>query len=219
MTLLALSLNDQLGRATPLVGILFAQMVPQGLGLAVWGLALTVLRGHLPGLSYPNVRGELRCVPVAAGVVVLANLSIAGLPLLAGFPVHLALVSVIARQMPPVALIVVLGMGGLAVGALRSLAVMATFPADAYPAGALPGGAAPAGGSPDAASRPGADGREPGEPPSQLSAPPPVWQMQETRLQAALLGLGGLLLLLAGIFPQAYLPTLTSMAIIFAGGQ
>lgn len=124
MTLLAISLNDQLGRPTPLIGVFFARLPPTGLGLGVWSLALCVLRLSRPGLDFVELRGAGRGLPVAAVAAVLANLSLAGLPLLAGFPVTLALWSALARFSLPTALVSALGLGGLAVAALRTLAVL-----------------------------------------------------------------------------------------------
>jgi NADH:ubiquinone oxidoreductase subunit 2 (subunit N) len=188
ITLVALSLNNQLGRPTPLIGLFFAQLAPNGLSLGIWGLALTILRGYLPGLAYTDVRGAARRLPAACAVLLLANLSLAGMPLLAGFPAHMALWAALAQRAPSIALLASLGAAGLGVAALRSLAVMARLTA--------------------------AKTDDSGTPPPPDGSP---WQISETRLQLALLAGGGLLLFLAGCFPQAYLPTLTSMAILFAG--
>jgi NADH:ubiquinone oxidoreductase subunit 2 (subunit N) len=213
MMLIAISLNDQLGRPTALIGLFFAVLAPTGLGLGIWGLALTILSGYVPDLSYRSVRGVARRLPTAAAVLLLANLSLAGMPLLAGFPVHLALWSALAQRSHPTALLASLGAAGLGIAALRTLAVMArldpserpqTLSAEA-PAGVTGPGPAtlPASAPPPAPAAPAIQG--------------PRWQMTETRWQAILLAAGGLLLFLAGCFPQSYLPTLASMAILFAG--
>lgn len=126
MTLLAISLNDQLGRPTPMIGIFFAQLPPTGLALALWSLALCILRLKRGGLDFVDIRGAGRELPLTAAAIALANLSLAGLPLLAGFPVALALWSALARTSVPTALISAVGLGGLAAAALRSLAALIT---------------------------------------------------------------------------------------------
>jgi NADH:ubiquinone oxidoreductase subunit 2 (subunit N) len=65
---------------------------------------------------------------LAAMGVVLANFGLAGLPLLAGFPVRIALTSALAEQYLPVALLVLVGAVGLMVGAIRTLVVLVTGP-------------------------------------------------------------------------------------------
>lgn len=208
MLLIALSLNDQAGRPTELIGLFFAILAPMGLGLGVWGLALTMLRNHFPDLSYRSVRGAAQRLPVAVTVLLLANFSMAGLPLLASFPVHLALWTMLAQRSHPTALLASLGAAGLGIAALRSLAVMARPLPQVQPAAPAPSTPPLPAAAPGVAS------------PSQSDDSPVThtrWRMTETQMQTALLAAGGLLLFLAGCFPQSYIPTLTSMAMIFAG--
>ncbi|MFM8322262.1 MAG: proton-conducting transporter membrane subunit, partial [Chloroflexota bacterium] len=196
MTLLAVSLNDQAGRSSPVVGIYFAQLLPQAISLAVWGVALSAINRELEGLQFRVTAGAARRMPFAAAALVLANLSVAGVPLLAGFPVYVALWAQLVSRSLPVTLLSLAGNLGLMVAALRTLTVLALKPE-------------PASGAPDAAA--------PGSPTPDGPAAPADWKPGETRLQMLLLGAGMALLLLAGLLPQAYFPTLTSMAIQFAG--
>lgn len=185
MNLLALSLNDEVGRVTPVAGIFFALLAPQATGLAVWGLALSLLNRHLDDLRFHSAQGAAHSLPFVAAGLAAANLSLAGLPLLAGFPVYIALwVQLGARSLPAV-LLSLAGALGLLIAGLRSLAVLILLP---EPPEAPPGEAA-------------------------LASPAPLWRSSETRMQVALLCLGLAALLLAGLFPQLYLPTLTNMAI------
>ncbi len=175
MMLLALSLNDQLGRATPLIGVYFAQMAPQGLGLALWGLALRILGYYEPDLDFRSLQGVAYRLPVASAVLLLANLSLAGLPLLASFPINVALWSALIQKSQSAVLLSLVGNLGLFAAALRTLAVMLQ------------------------------------------SSEPNRWRISEDRIQITLLVAGVVMLTLAGIFPQAYLPTMANLGIIFAG--
>lgn len=128
MTLLALSLNDQPERTTSLIGIYFSQLAPQAIGLAVWSLALTIFRFYLPELSYTAVRGAAYRLPVAAMTLVMANLSLAGLPVLASFPVNVALWSALSQRSLTIALLSLIGCAGVLAAGLRSLAALVSAP-------------------------------------------------------------------------------------------
>ena len=130
MTLLAISLNDQPGRTPALIGIYFSQLAPQAIGLAVWSLALSIFRFYLPELSYTAVRGAALRLPVAAMTLVLANFSLAGLPVLASFPVNVALWSALSQDSLSVALLSLVGCAGVLVAGLRSLAALVHAPGE-----------------------------------------------------------------------------------------
>ncbi len=120
------------------LGLFFALILPRGLSLGVWALSLVVLSRGLRnsaeesrnltsiGLSYQNAEGLGRQFPVAAFCLLLAHFSIAGLPLLIGFPVRLAILGGLAQQSSAAALVVLLGYAGLMVGGVRTLAVLVT---------------------------------------------------------------------------------------------
>ncbi len=111
--------------------IFFAMLLPRTVALAVWSLALTVLQTY-PGLATrrdlggQGMKGLARKLPLAAASLGLAHFSIAGLPLLAGFPVFLALARELASTNLLIALLTLVGMVGLLAGGLRSLAVLLT---------------------------------------------------------------------------------------------
>lgn len=193
MTLLAVSLNDQVGRVTPQAGIFFAQLIPQGIGLAIWGLSLSILRFNVDTLRFYDARGAGRRLPFTTGALIIANLSTAGLPLLASFPVYVALWAQLGARSLPSALFSLAGNIGLLVAGLRSLAVLI---APTETEAELASIASPDVSVPSAA---------------RIAA----WQISETRLQMLLLCVGAGLIVLAGLFPQAYFPTLTNMAIQF----
>ena len=111
-----------------MIGIYFSQLAPQAIGLAIWSLALAIFRFYLPELSFTVVSGAARRLPVAAMTLVLANLSLAGLPLLASFPVDVALWTSLSQRSFSVALLSLLGCAGVMIAGLRSLATLVAGP-------------------------------------------------------------------------------------------
>jgi NADH-quinone oxidoreductase subunit N len=106
------------------VGIFYALLLPRGLALGVWALALTALRQRTQSLTFRAVQGAGRSLPLAAAGLLLANFSLAGLPLLAGFPVRLALWTALASDSLPAVFLALVGSAGLLGGGIRSLAVL-----------------------------------------------------------------------------------------------
>jgi formate hydrogenlyase subunit 3/multisubunit Na+/H+ antiporter MnhD subunit len=104
----------------------FALLMPRALGIGVCSLALSAIRSRTEGLDFHQVRGAARRMPVAATGVVLAQFSLAGFPLLAGFPVHLALWETVGRQFQWVAVWSLIGSAGLMAAGLRSMYVLLT---------------------------------------------------------------------------------------------
>jgi NADH-quinone oxidoreductase subunit N len=132
MTLLAISLNDQPGRISSQIGIYFSLLAPQAIGLAIWSLALTIFRSYRPELSYLSVRGAAHRLPVAALTMVVANFSLAGLPVLASFPANVALWSALSQNSPTVALFSLVGCGGVVVAGLRGLSALISTQEDEH---------------------------------------------------------------------------------------
>jgi multicomponent Na+:H+ antiporter subunit D len=112
------------------IGIIFLQIIPRGLGLAVWALSLSVIEGQVQPPTFSNVQGAARAVPFAAVGLILASLSVAGFPLLAGFPVRLALTEGLAALSSAQSLLLMFGLLGLLVGAVRTIAVSVMAPAN-----------------------------------------------------------------------------------------
>ena len=118
-SLLALSLDSRLG-----IPILFLLIPARTLGLAVWSLALTVVREHAESMRFGEARGMLRIVPFAGAGLLIATLSAGAFPLLAGFPARLALWEGLAQVSLSSALWMGVGIVGLLFSAFRSLAVI-----------------------------------------------------------------------------------------------
>lgn len=110
--------------ADKFLGVFYATLLPRGLGLGLWALALTVIRSQAPGLHYQDVQGIALLTPMAAGSLVFAQFSLAGLPLLASFPARLAMWDSLVQVSPWSAFLALIGCMGLLVGGLRTLAVL-----------------------------------------------------------------------------------------------
>ncbi len=107
-------------------GLVFLFLVPRGLGMAIWALGLSVLRRSQHGFELASVQGLAHSYPFAAAGIVLAALSSAGFPLLAGFPARLALWQSLSAQSSATALWFLVGLLGLLVGAVRQMAALVT---------------------------------------------------------------------------------------------
>ncbi|MBN2549132.1 MAG: hypothetical protein JXB15_08245 [Anaerolineales bacterium] len=171
MALLAVSLgfSDQPG--SPGLRIFFAQLLPQGIGIAVWALALSILRDHLQGVDplYRQVQGLAHRLPVTAGCLLLAIFSLAGLPLLANFPGNVALWSALIDESLSAAILSLFGCAMLFAAGLRTMAVLFT----------------------------GLD--------------EPSWKINEPAAPAMLMILGAAMLLILGLFPQWFIPMMSSL--------
>ncbi len=119
LSLLAIGLGEKVG-----VQIFFALFLPRSLGFLLWALALSVIRAQVGNLTFHRVRSVARRMPIVAVAGMLAHFSVAGFPLLAGFPVYLALWGQTASEYPLFAYGTLLGSAGLVVVGLRSLAIL-----------------------------------------------------------------------------------------------
>jgi NADH-quinone oxidoreductase subunit N len=122
-SLLALSLGSLTG-----LNIFLLLLVPRTISLGIWALTLSIMREQAPGLSLKDVKGMGHIWPFATSALVLANLALAGMPLLAGFPAHQAVWEGLARNSLPVAFWVLIGSLGLFASAVRVLAALTAAP-------------------------------------------------------------------------------------------
>ena len=110
-------------RSSEIVNIIFLLLIPRGLVLAVWALALSIIKREAYSLRFNEIQGMARSYPMAVAALVLAHISMTGFPLLAGFPSRLALWQELAGQSLTISFWIFLGMLGLLIGAIRTLAV------------------------------------------------------------------------------------------------
>ncbi|MCE9646184.1 MAG: hypothetical protein K8S20_09320 [Chloroflexi bacterium] len=109
--------------SSELVSITFMLLIPRGLELAVWALALSILKRRVYSLRFSELQGIARSHPLAAAALILAHLSMTGFPLLAGFPSRIALWQELAGQSLLISFWAFLGLLGLLIAAIRTLAV------------------------------------------------------------------------------------------------
>jgi formate hydrogenlyase subunit 3/multisubunit Na+/H+ antiporter MnhD subunit len=110
-------------RSAEVVNTTFLLLIPRGLELAVWALALSIIKRKAYSLRFSEIKGLARKYPVAVGALILAHLSMTGFPLLAGFPPRLALWQELAGQSLVISFWVFVGLLGLLTAAVRTLAV------------------------------------------------------------------------------------------------
>jgi len=115
---------QEINFSAPLLGIYYAQFFPRLIGLAIWALALVVLTKHETNLDIRQIEGIGYRLPITAISIIIAIFSLAGLPLLAGFPIRIALWSTIVTKSLPIAVIVLTGIFGLFLAGFRSLSYL-----------------------------------------------------------------------------------------------
>lgn len=108
--------------------LLFQMVLPRGLALGVWALSLTLLRNQTQGMTFKEVEGAGRNHPIITAGIIFSHFSIAGLPLLAGFPVRFNLLNLLAERSLWMAILALLGGLGIFISALRSAAALTMGP-------------------------------------------------------------------------------------------
>lgn len=156
-----------------LLEIVFLALIPRGLELTVWALALSIIKRRAFPLKFSDIQGLARKFPIATGSLVLAHLSVAGFPLLAGFPSRIALWHALTPQSMTASIWVFVGMFGLQIAAFRTLAALVMAGDDAK------------------------------------------WELNESWIQTAMLGIGVVGLFMLGMFPQILQPFLINLPALF----
>jgi len=122
-SLLALSLPPDKA-----VNTAFLLIIPRSIALLVWAMALSQMKEQVTPLRFRFIQGLARIHPITAAGLILAHFSVAGFPLLAGFPIRLALWEGLATQSLGTAFWFLVGILGLMTGATRTLAVLVMAP-------------------------------------------------------------------------------------------
>jgi NADH:ubiquinone oxidoreductase subunit 2 (subunit N) len=185
LSLIAISMGLSLDGREASLSLFFALLPPRAISLGVWALALIVISRNNPSrlqgeshpsgweLSFREVNGAGRQYPIAASCLLLAQFSLAGLPLLAGFPTRIAIWDWLAQQSLLITGLVLVGYAGLLIAGIRTMAVLVTGQADTG------------------------------------------WKINEQRSENVLLVLGGITLIVLGLFPQIYTPAMSNVAEVF----
>jgi NADH-quinone oxidoreductase subunit N len=160
-------------RSLEVVNITFLLLIPRGLILTIWSLALSIIKREAYSLRFSEIQGLARHYPVAVASLILAHLSMTGFPLLAGFPSRLALWQELAHQSLTISFLVFLGMLGLLIAAIRTLAVFVMVEENK------------------------------------------TWALNESWVQAGMLGVGVIGLFILGMFPQLLQPLLMNLSALF----
>ncbi len=116
LALLAVSMQSQISVLT-----LFVSFIPRMASLALLALSLSIFMMNeiIPNLD--NLSGMIRKYPFASSGLLISLLSVVGFPLLAGFPVRLALLEQLALVNPVISFWVLLGLVAFLSAVLRFL--------------------------------------------------------------------------------------------------
>lgn len=112
----------------PGVTLFFLLFIPRILSLGLWSFSLAALKEQRPSLLLADCRGQGRSLPLASAGLVLSNFALAGLPMLASFPIRQAIWEGLATSSPGAAAWLLAGVFGLAVAAVRTLAALTSAP-------------------------------------------------------------------------------------------
>jgi formate hydrogenlyase subunit 3/multisubunit Na+/H+ antiporter MnhD subunit len=110
-------------QTTQTVNLIFITLIPRGIELVIWALALSVLKQKVYSLQFSDLQGIGRKFPIATASLIIAHLSISGFPLLAGFPSRFSILGAVASESLVTTFWVFAGMIGLLIAAIRTLAV------------------------------------------------------------------------------------------------
>jgi len=124
LSILAISLPS----TTTAIGLVFLLIVPRALGLGVWSLALTIMQKQVPSLLFGDLKGQARNLPFVGAAIVGAALSLSGIVPFVGFPIQFSLWNNLGEVSVPFGMWFGLGMLGLVISSLRTLAVLVMSP-------------------------------------------------------------------------------------------
>jgi len=120
LSLTAIGLGNSQG-----ISLFIALLLPRLLSFIVWASALSLLyRISRENLSFDALQGLGIQYPFIAFGLLAAQLSLTGIPLLAGFPVRIALWSELSQISPALAVGALIGNVALLAGSLRAVLVL-----------------------------------------------------------------------------------------------
>jgi multicomponent Na+:H+ antiporter subunit A len=110
------------------VGLVFLLIIPRALGIGLWSLALTLLHQHTQSLSFSDIKGQARHLPLVSAAIIGATLSLAGVVPYIGFPIQFSLWEQVGGISIPMGIWYGIGILGLTISAFRTLAVLVMSP-------------------------------------------------------------------------------------------
>jgi formate hydrogenlyase subunit 3/multisubunit Na+/H+ antiporter MnhD subunit len=121
LSILSLGLLNEIGLNA------FAMLfLPRMLAFLIWAIALESLNLSTD-LSFDNARGLLRQYPFAVGTILLVSFSVAGLPLLAFFPIQQVIFENLVVESIPITIVALVGSEGLLIAGFRQFFVLSDF--------------------------------------------------------------------------------------------
>jgi NADH-quinone oxidoreductase subunit N len=118
-SLLAVSIKGSVG-----LDIFFGLLIPRLFSFFLWSLALSILDKHNPAVQFASIQGMGRTHPFVSAAILIAQFSLAGLPLLAGYPIHQSLWDQLGILSTSGALWYLIATIGLIMAGLRTMSVM-----------------------------------------------------------------------------------------------
>ena len=106
--------------------LFFNMLFPRVIALSLWSMGLSILYTYTRDLSFDSIIGRGIKLPFACTAMVIAQFSLSGVPLLAGFPVLLAIWREISNLSILLVIWVYIGSLGLLIGSLRSFSMLMT---------------------------------------------------------------------------------------------
>jgi formate hydrogenlyase subunit 3/multisubunit Na+/H+ antiporter MnhD subunit len=110
---------------------IFPFFIPRGVAMVLWALALASVSRTYAGMNLQALARAGRTHPWASAAIVLAALSTAGFPLLAGFPPRIDVWDALADVSGSSAVWFLAGLAGLMIAALRQLTLVVSSPREA----------------------------------------------------------------------------------------
>jgi NADH-quinone oxidoreductase subunit N len=124
LSILAISLPS----TATAIGLVFLLIVPRALGLGVLSLALEILQRQVSSLTFVDLKGKARKLPFVCAAIIGAIFSLSGIVPFAGFPIQFSLWDNLGAVSISYGIWFGLGILGLAISAVRTLAVLVMSP-------------------------------------------------------------------------------------------
>ena len=103
-------------------------LLPRILAFGIWALCLSVIKSSNDSLMVENLKGIAKSKTLIVIGLLVAQFSIGGMPLLAGFPLRVALLQEISLELPGIGWSILVSIVGLWVAGVHTLSVVINSP-------------------------------------------------------------------------------------------